>query len=419
MNLIRQFLAVVETKEHRIVLTLVLLVILSGIVYSIYLGDKLRFYDEFDYYNLAKTLALKQRYSLYGDLTAARPPGYPFFLSIFISLGASLSFLRILNFLALGFSIYLLYLLIKNLSSEFAGLISAILVLCYPVLFYASSLLIAQPIGAFLFLLILFILLRGKTLSVKSSILTGILFGYLILTIPYFIFSLVIIVLWILFSNSEGKVKTAVIVSIMAFLVISFWSVRNYAIFRSFVFVSTNSGKNLLIGNSENTNPNEGAYEEKISRYIPNSVDLNEAERDAYYRAKAIEFILKNKIEAFKLYLLKLLNYFNYRNELHGNVEDLTKKYKDIIMLVTYGPLLLVFMFRLVFLKKYNLSRSELLLIILYLSNAFFLAIFHTRIRFRLPFDFLLIGVVAMFIANQRVFKWKINCGKQSGRKAN
>ena len=53
---------------------------------------------------------------------------------------------------------------------------------------------------------------------------------------------------------------------ISSICVIGLWSIRNYYVFNSFVFVSTNGGFNLLLGNSKNTEPNLGVNTD-ISQY--------------------------------------------------------------------------------------------------------------------------------------------------------
>jgi uncharacterized membrane protein YfcA len=63
-------------------------------------------------------------------------------------------------------------------------------------------------------------------------------------------------------------------------------------------------------------------------------------------------------------------------------------------------PLLLLFIVRVARRKRYPLSAFEVLLAWLYVSSAFIYAIFHTRIRYRLPVDYALIALVAMFIGS-------------------
>lgn len=396
---IKKSVSLIEQKSRYILAVLVSAVILSGALYSVYLGNNLRYDDENDYYKLATNIVLIHQYSSDGkNPDAFRPPGYPLFLSLFMFLGANIVCLRILNFIALAACIYLLYKIIEKQSSPFAAIVSAILVVCYPVMFYAAGTLYPQTLTSFLFLLIIY-LLTGNTDSNKIFFLTGLLFGCLILTDPTFIFALFIFAAWFLFFKERTKAKKFLITIITSFLVIGVMSARNYAVFGSFVFVSSNAGYVLLVGNSENTTPNAGPNAD-ISKYIKEAERLNlkDIELDEYYKSKAIEFILSHKKQAIKLYFQKFLNHFNYRNELATKIEESSAK--DFLMLVTYGPLLLLFIFRIFLARLFKLSSFEFLLISLYFAKAFFMAIFFTRIRYRLPFDFLLIGVVAMFLSN-------------------
>ncbi|MEO0070025.1 MAG: hypothetical protein ABIK18_04440, partial [candidate division WOR-3 bacterium] len=121
-------------------------------------------------------------------------------------------------------------------------------------------------------------------------------------------------------------------------------------------------------------------------------------EQNDYFRSQAIQWILNNKGRAVKLYFLKVLNWFNYRNQLAQKSE--ASRFRDFVMLITYLPLLLLFLIRLFLARRFRLVRIEWLLSILYVINAFTYAVFHTRIRYRLPFDVGMIAVVAVFISN-------------------
>jgi len=150
------------------------------------------------------------------------------------------------------------------------------------------------------------------------------------------------------------------------------------------------------LGNSENTTPNSGVNVD-ISKYDAVAGRLDEIARDKYYRDHAIDYIMNNKQQATKLYLLKLINHFNFRNELRTASES--SRISDAVMLVTYGFMCFICLFRIVHIKEYSLSRIETVVLLFYVVNALFSAVFFTRIRFRLPFDLLLTIIVARFLA--------------------
>lgn len=397
-------------------------ILLFGIIYSLYLGSNFRFIDEKDYYTIARNIAFTHQRSLDGvHPSAFHCPGYPFFLSIFIFFGANIVCLRFLNFIALTLSVYLLYRILKEEAPGLSGVIGCLLVVCYPVLFYTAGMLYPQTIAGTLLLGIMYLARsphhssypRGKSSKGEGvPWIIGLLFGTLILFVPAIILLLVPFLGWMILNEQTGqKWKKAVIIILVALCMVGLWTLRNYLVFKSFVFVNSNSGVVLLLGNSENTTPNAGVNVD-ISKYS-NEADrlgLDEIGRDRYYREKALKFIRDNKVKALKLYFLKLLNYFNYRNELGTKTE--TARWKDVLMLVTWGPLLILFLVRLLFAiwipphlrplphgeRKLAFSKFEGLLILLYFAGALIYALFGTRIRYRLPFDFLLIMIVTMFL---------------------
>jgi hypothetical protein len=413
--ILRKFLHFIEDKNHLILIAIVSIVIFSGIFYSLYIGNNFRFPDEQHYYKLAINIASIKQYSLNGKTsTAFRPPGYPLILSIFILIGAKVVHLRILNFIAIGLCIYILQKILKEHSSLFAGTISSLLVVCYPILFYTAGILYPQTIASLLFLLVILFSTRN-TNSYGIAILSGFLLGYLILTIPIFAFILLPFAIYFLLFKRNYSLKRKGIILITGLFLISLWSARNYAVFNSFVLVSSNFGINLLLGNSENTTPNAGTNVD-ISKYSKEAAQLNEVESNTYYRKKAIEFILSHKIQAAKLYCQKFLNYFNYRNELRTKSE--TSPLKEYILLITYSALILLFAARILMIKLFKIHPLEVLLIIIYFLSAFVYSIFFTRIRFRLPFDFILIIVVSMFLGNI-ISRWLRKHGSVPSTSAN
>jgi hypothetical protein len=79
-------------------------------------------------------------------------------------------------------------------------------------------------------------------------------------------------------------------------------------------------------------------------------------------------------------------------------------------MLLGYGVLTSILAVRLVLVRRDPLSSLEVLLLALYLGGAMAYALYFTRIRFRLPFDWLLVAVDALFLARV-VARWRSGAG--------
>lgn len=388
-------------RKEKIFLFLVgLLIFVCGVIYSIYLGDKIRYEDEREYISIAKNLVSRGLFSINGvKPTAYRPPGYPFVLASLLFLSNSLILARILNFLALMLCIFLIYKILNDILSPFAGLIGALFFLVYPVLFYTAGTFYPQTTASLIFLFILRFFTRPEKLNGVKSALLGIAYGFLILVVPSFVFSLFVIIIWFLFLQ-RGKIKKSFLFLFFACsMVLPFaWTIRNYLVFKAIFFVSTNSGLNLLLGNSENASPNAGLNVD-ISHYVDCADTMNEVERDKFYKRKSLEWIFSNKARAFKLYILKWLNHFNYTNRLATKSEE--GRIKDIIMFLSYYFLLTLVGIRVALIKRLHMHMFEKLALFLYFSFPFYQAIFFTRIRYRLPYDILLFISGAVLLENR------------------
>jgi 4-amino-4-deoxy-L-arabinose transferase-like glycosyltransferase len=384
-----------KSKQIWFVFGIVLLILLGGWIYSFRLGDTLRYWDEQEYFIYVKNFLITHTFTFDGiHPTALRPPGYPFLLMAFGALGAGRVILRMLNFIALAASIVIFYLWLKDQSDARAGVIGVGLIVLYPVLFYTAGTFFPQTFGAFLFLLTLYIVSK-KPLTLWQAVGAGIIFGGLILTIPTFAYGIPLIGLWLIWR--ERPWRSAILFVIAAGLVIGIWTLRNYRVFNTFVFVTTDSGFNFLMGNAPETTPNSGLTID-FDKYKNEAVGLDEVQADAFYRARAMGFVSDNKMHAVQLYFSKVLNYFNFRNDMRTQGES--SLLKDAVMLIGYGTLILILLLRIICFRLFRFSDWEIFLLLFYLFSAFVYAVFFTRIRFRLPFDYLLIAVDALFLRN-------------------
>ncbi len=386
-------------EQHARILALLLTGLLAaGFFYARSLADSLRFLpDEADYVQLAVNLTAGRGYSLDGIRpTAYRAPGYPLLLAGIRLLGGGITAFRLANFALLGASLWLMYRFLADERSPQAGAIGGLLVIGYPVLFFTAGTLYPQTLAAFLFLLSLYLLTRPAR-SGRMVLLTGLLTGYLILAVPLFILVLPFYGAWLWISDRAARLARVALLGFAVLAVLTPWMLRNYLAFGAFVPLATNSGEVLLYGNSPQTTPNAGTNVD-ISKHVRAAASLGEVERDRYYRARALDFIRRNPLFSLRLYALKVLNYFNFSNRL-ATAEQASPA-RDLALLLSYGLLLGTTAARLLLHRAWPLSRIEVLFLALYLASALVHAVFFTRIRLRLPFDYLLVFISALLFSS-------------------
>lgn len=384
-----------EKKWKFIVYGTPILILLGGVIYSVYLGDELRFPDEKEYVVLANNLATQGMYSMDGiQSTAYRPPGYPIMLALLRFIGGETLAYRMLNFFILAFAALMIGTQLSERVSGLAGSLSAIMLLGYPALFYMAGTLYPQTLQL---LLMASLVLYGTraNLRTRDFILIGFLAAWCFLTVPTTI--LVILTLGAYWLIIRAKIADIIACLLIFTAITGGWSARSSIVMQETVLISTNSGINLLLGNSPNTTPNAGTTVD-ISHYSIHATELNEVEQDRYYRDQALKYIRENPAKAAKLFLLKALNYFNYRNELA--TKDEMSMSKDILMAMTYYPLLFLALARLALSKKFPLSPLEIIALAIYFTNAFLGAVFFHRVRFRLPYDVLPVISAASLLAD-------------------
>lgn len=397
LGFMRSIVSILDRSSSICIPAIMAVVVLAGAAYSVHLGNNLRFPDERDYCALATHVASSGAYTVDGETpNIFRPPGYPMFLAVFALCGGGVIAFRFANYVLLAGVVYLAARLARTHAAPGAGMLTALGILCYPALFYTAGTLFPQTLGAFLLLATLCFLTSDHPRG-RDFVAAGAAFGLLVLAIPSCLLLLPPLGIATCLGKDRAYYQGFAVVVIVCLVPVFAWCARNYMAFGSPVFISANSGLNLLLGNSENATQDSGSTTD-ISRYRRAAIDagLTFVERDAYYRAKAVEWMSDHKRQAAALFCKKFLNYFNYRNSLEVSSES--SSLRNLLMLATYAPLLILAMVRFALARRYRPSRFELLLALLYVANAFIYAIHFTRIRFRVPFDVLLICMVAMFV---------------------
>lgn len=368
----------------------------AGIGYAIALGDRLRYFDEQVYVGLAADLVAGHGYTLdHVHPTAYRPPGYPFLLAGVDALGGGIVAMRLLGVAALVGLVWLAYRFGVLVHGRVAGALAATATGCYPLLVFTAGTLYPQVHAAFLLLLGLYLALRGTAPDNHARrwrylVGAGVSFGLLILAVPTFGPSVLAVAGWLAWRHRRAAVRPVAVLLLVTAVLPAAWAVRNAATLHAFVPVSTNNGVNLLLGNSEHATAGGGRVVD-ISAYEAQARDrgLSEVEQDAFYREQATAWIRAHPADAAVLYAGKVVNNFNYRNELATSGQNSAAR--DLVSALSFYPLLLLFALRLVPGRRRPMTSLERLLICVVLGNVLLLAVFYTRLRFRVPLDAVMI----------------------------
>ncbi|MCC6509520.1 MAG: hypothetical protein IT423_10455 [Pirellulaceae bacterium] len=401
-------IAYLDRWGGRVVCLLISLVFVAGCFYSFALGDHLPYIDEIDYQAIATHLVSSQFFSNDGiEPNADRAPVWPWAMAGLMALGAEVPHFRVMNFVFFCLTLWLLYLLVVQIRGPsrrlavFAGSLATLLAVGYPVLFYSAGTLFPQTIGALLFVLVLFLLVHSQT--VWKQVAVGAVFGVLLLAVPMFLFTLPIVLVWLTVVRTEHRLRAPAVVLLACIAVVSGWTFRNYVAFGMFVPLTSSSGAALLWGNAPEATIGGAEVDYLIDAY-EKSDGMNQAQADKFRLKLALEQMSNRKLEVIGFYFYKVLNHFSFVNDHYAKSEIAI--WKTVLMACTYCPLLLLLIVRLALWRRYPLGHFEILLVAIYFSAAFSYAIFHTRIRYRLPYDYALIALVALFVSQWLDARW-------------
>ncbi len=392
---------IASQHPRRVTGLLCLLLFMLAALVSLKSGDALRYPDEKDYHQLAQNLLSGAGYiNAESQPTAFRPPGYPLILGCLYHGWPSPLAAKLFNSLALALSAWLISLLVARVVPE-GRLFVPLLFLLYPLFLYAGSTLYPQTIG--MLLLVAALLCLSQSPSTATAFATaGLLLGFLILTIPSFFLFIPFVAAYPFTVSPQTRSRQfrLVLLGLLCVaLVVSPWTLRNALQFKRFLPVSANSGLMLLAGNSENTTA-RGGITVDISRYQADTEGMDEITRDAFFKRSAFTWIAAHPGRASGLYLRKVAHYFDFRETLFVRSEG--SAFRNWLLFFTYYPLLALALVRIALWRRYRFSRPEALLYLFYFGNAFLSALFFTRIRYRIPFDAILIALAALFLGRLR-----------------
>ncbi|WP_158881482.1 ArnT family glycosyltransferase [Amycolatopsis anabasis] len=381
----------IEAHAGRIALAAVGLAVVLSAGYAIVLGGELRYLDEHVYTELTRSMAHGHGYSADGNVTAYRPPGYPFLLlPVYLLSGGAVFALRLVGVACLAGSVWFAYLLGRRITPA-AGALAAVVLACYPLLVYTATALYPQVPALLMLLAMTEFALRCRPLWI---VLSGLCAGSLILTVPSFAPSLLVLAV---FLGLRKNWRSIVLLFAVAAVLPGLWCVRNAVQLHAFVPVSTNNGVNLLLGNNPGATPGSGTTVD-ISAWDSRAKELrlDEVGIDGFYREAAVDWITAHPGDAAALYLGKVAHTFAYSDSLKTSGQGAS----DLLAALTYYPVLALAALRLLLVRRFPMHRVEKLALWFIVLNVLLLAVFFTRVRFRVPLDALTIVLAASAVAH-------------------
>lgn len=407
-----------------VVAVAVVLVLGVGTTLAVRGGNRVKSLDEPSFYDVGKNLGLHLSFAHTTELglgtigpvlssgealtpTADRAPGYVLLIAPFIRLGADFVALRIVNVVLLAATMVLLWFHLSRSCSRLAGVLGVLFVLGYPVLLYLATTLYPQTLESILLLTTVLLMDRTRAEARPwAHALVGAALGVMILTAPIFLLLVPMMLLWLVLARRASLPRAALALGV-AVLLVGLWTARNYWALGGFVPVATNGGYTLLAGNSPQTVYDQpsaigATWSEEVARELQ---DKSEMEKDRIFKRVSLENMRNDPGRTFTLFCQKFAYWFAYSNQLTsdqvvpGGASGVPHGVRDLVMLLTYGPLLALLVLRLLMVRRDPPTALEVLIVALYLCAGLAYAIFFTRIRYRLPFDWLLIALDAAFLA--------------------
>lgn len=305
-------------KKNRNVLIVIALTIIVRIIYLIELSNNPGFtvpmVDEKWHWLWANEIIEK---SFWGDGAYFRAPFYPYFLAFlsFIT-GNSIFWAKFLQILLCGGTAYYIFKLSAYLFNQKVGLFAGIFYSFYGTLLYYEAMFLIPVLFIFFLSWGMYrLIVYQESFSLKTWLITGIIFGLATISRPNILLVLPVLAIWLFFVSDKtlsivNRIKKPVLLFIGVVLMILPITIRNVIVTDEFTLLSTQGGINFYIGNNPIANGlsmkmPEVDLNESLSwnQFMPATLSaaqkekgmaLTEAEASSFWTSKAIDFIINN-----------------------------------------------------------------------------------------------------------------------------
>jgi len=341
--------------------------------------------DAAEYDRLAITLLTTKSFSAPSGMpTAYRTPLYPLFLAgIYFIFGHSYFWARFFQVILYSFLCLIVYRIGETLFNKSVALLSSFMCVVYkPFIFFSyyggPAFLLTEHLFIFLFALsILFLARLYRTKAVLDALFSGIFIGLATLSRPVTTLFPLFLLFWFLFclkSTMKRRLKLYAILCVSFLFIIMPWTIRNYCIFKQFIFATTESGKLFWLGNNAFA---KGGYSGNVIKAVQYnqriSREKDEVTLSRLYFQEGFNFLIKNPKKIPTLFLKKILIFWHCMG--------------DGVLNFYYLILLPLFIFGFfISFRKFDIG-GILLLAIIFLYFMFISMCFFGDPRFRYPIE--------------------------------
>ncbi len=266
-----------------------------------------------------------------GDWIGTQPflmtPLYPYLLAVLYSMtGESLTAVRLLQH-AVGIgTILLIYLSAEKLFNRRTAFFASFIAALYGPLLLFANLLLVETLKVFFLILSFYCVVSAKEKAgMRWWIAAGVSIGAAMLCRPTDMLLLIFVISWIVISpgiTPSVKLRSSVMIAASALIIVLPVTIRNYAVSKEFIPVTSNGGLNFYLGNNAKA---VGVYYNVDGLDLANDPDgrvflemttgrvYTPGEASSYWMTESKKFISEYPVDFLKLFGKKLLLFFHYK----------------------------------------------------------------------------------------------------------
>ena len=298
-------------------------------IFDLPIVDAKEYVDDATFYNDVNWLGAGGSYF--------HPPGYSYFIGIiFLFFGKSLLAIRLVQIGMDVANIYLLFLIVRKVFDGRVALLSALLYAIYARIIQYSVEILPPVFVIFLLLMSIYCLTtplpalpqgeRAKAPegdqnnSLIPVIFSALFLGLLIITLPNFLLTIPVFILWIYFalhaSGRNTRLKWMALFLAVSLFPVFLTALRNRVVADEALLISRNGGINFFIGNNPDIKKTVGAtpgieWDKLLMLPYQTERITDFQEQDDFFNRKAFDYVKNNFGDWAKLMCKKSLWYFS------------------------------------------------------------------------------------------------------------